>query len=197
MQTSEKTFAYADANFFGPFRVIMHDGTDITPGSQLRQAVLAVLCAAYGQIRSRKALQAMFWGAASADRASSNLRNTIYRLRQDLICLGPEVIKADRQVIILQNGVISANWNAGEDSQLLEGMDLCLDDCEGFEDWLRSVRRLGDLTGRGPSDPEGLSGKSQGADRLVSVKASERVIALERENLDLRRTVAILRKSGE
>ena len=65
----------------------MDDGTDATPSSALRQALLAVLVVSPGQARSRKSLQSLFWGDSDGDRAAANLRTALYLLRQDLAAL--------------------------------------------------------------------------------------------------------------
>jgi hypothetical protein len=131
----------ATVNFSGPFRVILDDGTDVTPGSPLRQAILAVLTAAPDQIRARKSLQDMFWGSADPARAAASLRSALYLLRQDLAVLGPDWLRADRLTVGLQPGRLLATDPGQQGHILLEGMDLALDDCEGFEDWLRGMRQ--------------------------------------------------------
>ncbi|MDP3195416.1 hypothetical protein [Tabrizicola sp.] len=136
----------ATAIFAGPFRVRADDARDITPTSPLRQALLAVLILAPRQMKARKSLQSMFWGSADAAHAAANLRTALYQLRQDLMPLGPEVLQADRQMVSLSPGVIAADLGADTGLDLLEGLDLPLADCDGFEDWLRSLRQSGSPT---------------------------------------------------
>lgn len=131
----------ARAIFAGPFRVQSDDARDITPTSPLRQAILAVLVLAPRQMKARKSLQGMFWGSADSAHAAANLRTALYQLRQDLMPLGPEVLQADRQMVSLSPGVIAADLGADNGLDLLEGLDLPLADCDGFEDWLRSLRQ--------------------------------------------------------
>lgn len=125
---------------FGPFRVVRDDGLDVTPGGALRQAILAVLATSKGQIKSRRALQDMFWGHETPDRASANLRTAIYQLRQDLKLLGPEVLVADRHAISLAPGRIDVSTRQADDGFFLEGLDLGMVGTEVFEDWLREKR---------------------------------------------------------
>lgn len=130
----------AKAILMGPFRVIRDDGLDMTPGSMLRQAILAVLICSPRQIKSRKSLQDLFWGDASAARASANLRTAIYQLRLDLADLGSDVLIADRHTISLAEGrIVAAETNYGGPT-FLEGLDLPLAGCADFEDFLRDAR---------------------------------------------------------
>lgn len=92
-------------------------------------------------MKARKSLQGMFWGSADSAHAAANLRTALYQLRQDLMPLGPEVLQADRQMVSLSPGVIAADLGADNGLDLLEGLDLPLADCDGFEDWLRSLRQ--------------------------------------------------------
>lgn len=130
----------AKAQVYGPFRVILRQGTDITPSSPLRQAILAVLLEARGQSKSRRSLQEMFWGSATRAKSAANLRTAIYLLKRDLAALGDNAIKADRNVLSLAPNRISLERRGTTGAQYLEGMDLELQDCEGFEDWLREKR---------------------------------------------------------
>ena len=124
----------------GAFRIIRDDGQDITPGSMLRQAILAVLICAPRQTKSRKSLQDMFWGEADAARASANLRTALYQLRHDLASLGADALVADRNVVSLTPGRIPAPGADCRGLGFLEGLDLALDGCTGFEDFLREMR---------------------------------------------------------
>lgn len=167
----------AAASLAGPFRVTLQDGGDITPKSALRQAILAVLVTSKGQIRSRKSLQSMFWGSAAPNRACSSLRTAIYLLRQDLHALGKDLIRADSQSVALAPDRISASpWpsDTGDGAQFLEGMDLALADCEGFEDWLRQHRNL---TREGMQTPEpGAANRSAAA--LLQANATHMALGL-------------------
>lgn len=125
---------------FGPCRVVRSDGLDVTPGGALRQAILAVLATAPGQVRARKTLQDMFWGQETADRASANLRTAVYLLRQDLKPLGPDLVIADRHTVSLAPGRIEVLERQSGDGLFLEGIDLGMAGSEAFEDWLRERR---------------------------------------------------------
>ena len=117
----------------------MDDGTDATPSSALRQALLAVLVVSPGQARSRKSLQSLFWGDSDGDRAAANLRTALYLLRQDLAAFGPDILLTDRMTIRLHHGRITAQ-EVERRPDFLEGLDLGLRGCEAFEDWLRFMR---------------------------------------------------------
>lgn len=137
----------ATAMLSGPFRVITDDGRDITPGSALRQAILAMLICAPRQMRSRKSLQDLFWGEADPARASANLRMAIYQLKRDLAVLGPDTLHADRHAVGLAEGRIVASGPRPGGPDFLEGLDLPLQGCGGFEDVLRDMRLSGGQAG--------------------------------------------------
>ena len=143
----------ASAIFAGPFRVRIDDTQDITPTSPLRQALLAVLVLSPRQMKARKSLQSMFWGSADPAHAAANLRTALYQLRQDLAALGPAVLQADRQMVSLHPGLVEADFGADPGLEVLEGLDLPLADCDGFEDWLRALRQS-----RSPAPPPDVTG---------------------------------------
>lgn len=128
------------ANLHGPLRLTLPDGRVITPGSPLRQAILAVLIMAPNQTKARRSLQDMFWARAERDRATANLRTALYLLKRDLAELGEDTLVADRNTVALLKGRILKDPGETSEAQFLEGLDLPLDDCEGFEDWLRIMR---------------------------------------------------------
>lgn len=149
----------ATAILMGPFRVIRDDGQDITPGSMLRQAILAVLITAPRQTKSRKSLQDLFWGEADATRASANLRMALYQLRLDLARLGPDVLVTDRNIVGLAPGRIVAPDAERRGPGFLEGVDLALDGCAAFEEFLRDMR-LDDTDPQAPA-PQRVATPSQ------------------------------------
>lgn len=123
----------------GSFRVLLDDGTDVTPSSALRQALLAVLVVSPNQARSRKSLQSLFWADSDSEKAAASLRSTLYQVRQDLAAFGPEILLTDRMTIRLQtNRIRPQQTEIGQD--FLEGLDIGLKGCEPFEDWLRLMR---------------------------------------------------------
>ncbi|MEZ5797858.1 MAG: hypothetical protein R3D63_10510 [Paracoccaceae bacterium] len=136
--------------FDGAFRVLMPDGTDCTPGSALRQALLAVLVLSPGQVRTRIMLQSMFWGDSGNARAAASLRTALYMLRRDLAPLGADPLLTDRvSVRLAPNRLTQGPFANGPG--FLEGMDLSLNGCEGFEAWLRQMRTPPDLPAPTPT----------------------------------------------
>lgn len=134
----------AKAFLCGPVRIIPESGDTIIPRGALRQAILAVLLLSPEQMRARKTLQVMFWGASSREKSSHNLRQRLVEIRRDLAPLGDDCIGSDRHSIWIAPGRISVAKNSIGPS-FLEGIDLSwLPDCEGFEDWLREKRNEGD-----------------------------------------------------
>lgn len=188
----------ATAILAGPFRVRTDDARDITPTSPLRQALLAVLILAPRQMKARKSLQGMFWGSADSAHAAANLRTALYQLRQDLMPLGPHVVQADRQMVSLRPGVIAADTGANsgpEGPDLLEGLDLALADCDGFEDWLRSLRQSRSLSDGGDRAAPPVSPRApprNGAPVSSAVAAYTRIIAAPRSDRPLRLALGLL-----
>lgn len=134
------TEGQATAILHGPFRLFCPAGRDLTPNSTMRQAILAVLLCAPGMIRARRSLQQMFWGEADTARASANLRTALYQLRADLEPLGAGSLLSDRQTVQLAPERFRLDAAAPGGPRFLEGMDLTLEGCSGFEDWLRDRR---------------------------------------------------------
>ena len=116
------------------------NGANVTPGSALRQAILAVLLVAPSQSRARRTLQDMFWGSSTTERSSANLRTALYLLKRDLLPLGEDCLRADRHSVSLAPGRIALGHGGVAGQSFLEGLDLPLADCEEFEDWLRQMR---------------------------------------------------------
>jgi tetratricopeptide (TPR) repeat protein len=83
---------------------------------------------------------AMFWGGTDRKRASSCLRTALHMLRRDLAPLGDTVLRADRNAVWLEKDRIHLREPAQDGGQFLEGMDLDLDSCDAFEEWLRDMR---------------------------------------------------------
>ena len=142
----------ATASLIGTFALHGADGRDMTPASALRQALLAVLLTAPRMRMSRKALQVLFWGGAAPDRASGSLRTALFVLRQDLAALGPDVVAADRTAVWLDPARFRID-GATRGPRFLEGIDLGLQGCEEFEDWLRSQRGAEALSEAAPERP--------------------------------------------
>ncbi len=187
VQSHARPAAGAVLTVAGPMRLVLDTpadvpAADITPGSQLRQALLAVLATAPGQIKARRTLQEMFWGMAEPERASANLRTALYLLRQDLAALGADVLRSDRQTIALAHGRIlvrAPREEAGaEAGQFLEGMDLDLKDAEPFEEWLREMRSSHAAPAARTSDDPVWQDNGGPAPARVSTARSELRLAL-------------------
>lgn len=174
---NRKGAAAATAFLYGPMRIILGNGTEITPASALRQAILAVLLVGSAQGRARSSLQEMFWGSAAPKRASANLRTALYLLKRDLRSLGAGWLRSSRQSVGLAPWAISLapppDLAHAPRARFLEGLDLALEDCEGFEDWLREMRQQAECDlAEGVSPPASLPRggrpiRTQGVRRLA------------------------------
>ncbi|WP_299723324.1 hypothetical protein [uncultured Tateyamaria sp.] len=130
----------AFARLHGPFRLHLSDGTDITPTSPLRIAILAVLLSAPELCKARRSLLDMFWSCETPAKASANLRTALYLLKQDLAVLGEGVLTSNRSRVALCPERLKVQDPGAADGMFLEGVDLSLPGCDGFEEWLRDSR---------------------------------------------------------
>ena len=126
----------AEIHLWGPFRVVLQDGTDATPRGKRARAMLALLIMAPGYVRSRVWLQDKLWIERSPSQGAASLRQELSSLRKQLAGFGLDILIADRETVRLaQNSVQLIERPAN--GELLEGFDLA--DAE-FEDWLRQER---------------------------------------------------------
>lgn len=147
--------AAAVAKMVGPFRIILRDGTDITPSSELRRAVLAVIVTAEDQTCTRRELISLFWASSEPKKANASLRSALSELRKDLCALGEDCIAADRYSVRLKPRAIApVLGGTHQRTSFLSGMDLDIRGAEGFEQWLRAHRELPDSSNHDPLDEE-------------------------------------------
>lgn len=128
----------------GPFRLLSKDEIDITPRTALRQAILAVLVCAPGQIKARSSIQEMFWGGVDPERAAGRLKTALSALKKDLSVLGNDTLRTDRTVVSLAPNRISTFKVDGVALEIFDGMDVPLPSADDFERWLQSFRNDGD-----------------------------------------------------
>ena len=125
------------------------------------QALLAYLAARPGQAHPRDKLAALLWGGTGQEQARSNLRHTLFTIRQALRGVSPEILVAGAQAVALEPAVVDVDVLTFEklvaegtpeaferavalyQGDLLEGLSV---DEPPFEEWLLAEReRLREL----------------------------------------------------
>src|SRR3954447_18719149 len=66
----------------GAFRVLTHDGQDLTPRGRKARAVLAILALPPPRRRSRPALQDKLWSDRGPEQGAASLRQTLTEIRR-------------------------------------------------------------------------------------------------------------------
>src|SRR3954471_5001999 len=130
----------------GAFRVLTHDGQDLTPRGRKARALLAILALTQTRRRSRPALQDKLWSDRGSEQGAASLRQTLTEIRGAFgeryrDCLVGDMrgigLDADRISVDLDTADLSKFASAVEAPVLLEDIEVA--DRE-FEDWLRSQR---------------------------------------------------------
>ncbi|WP_141194864.1 hypothetical protein [Maliponia aquimaris] len=116
--------------------------------------MLAVLLVSPDQTKPRRTLLDMFWGGQDRTRGSASLRTALHMLRRDLAPLGGVVLQTDRNAVWLTPGRLRLRDPPMDGRQFLEGIDLDLDGCEAFEEWLRDMRASRDMPDTSGDDAE-------------------------------------------
>ncbi len=130
----------AEAQMFGPFRVISSSGEELTPKGQLRPAILAVLVMAPGQSLTKQHLIDLFWSRSPLAKSRGSLRTAISELKKELAPLGAQVLLGDRYHVRLAPGALRVNMGQGAELPFLQDLDVEARGAEGFESWLRDQR---------------------------------------------------------
>src|SRR3954467_11193081 len=66
----------------GAFRVLTHDGQDLTPRGRKARALLAILALTPTRRRSRAALQDKLWSDRGPEQGAASLRQTLTEIRR-------------------------------------------------------------------------------------------------------------------
>jgi DNA-binding SARP family transcriptional activator len=130
----------------GAFRLLAHDGQDLTPLGRKARALLAILALTPKRRRSRPALQDKLWSDRGPEQGAASLRTTLTEIRKALgehyrDCLVSDLhgigLAAGRVTVDIDDADLSELARMVEPPQLLEDVDVA---DEEFEDWLRSQR---------------------------------------------------------
>ena len=130
----------------GSFRVLAHDGKDLTPRGRKARALLAILALTPTRRRSRPALQDKLWSDRGPEQGADSLRQTLTEIRRAFgehyrSCLITDMrgvgFAEGRVTVDLDSADLSKFAHAVELPQLLEDIDVT--DKE-FEHWVRNQR---------------------------------------------------------
>jgi DNA-binding SARP family transcriptional activator len=130
----------------GAFRLLAHDGEDLTPLGRKARALLAILALTPTRRRSRPALQDKLWSDRGPEQGAASLRTTLTEIRKALgehyrDCLVSDLhgigLAAGRVTVDIDDADLSELARMVEPPQLLEDVDVA---DEEFEDWLRNQR---------------------------------------------------------
>ena len=130
----------------GAFRVLTHDGQDLTPRGRKARALLAILALTPTRRRSRPALQDKLWSDRGSEQGAASLRQTLTEIRSALgeryrDCLVSDMrgigLDTDRVTVDLDTADLSEFAATVEPPELLEDIEVA---DEEFEHWLRNQR---------------------------------------------------------
>ncbi|MEL6567042.1 MAG: BTAD domain-containing putative transcriptional regulator [Pseudomonadota bacterium] len=143
------------ASLFGPVSLTGPSGEQIEIKSRKNRALIAILLLSPDQRASRQRLQEYLWGDRGIDQARASLRQNLHALKRDFSSAGVAPIKANREWVWLQQGLLSndvaelattlkANMNGHAEQALLKlGSAQLLEDVDfgdGFRAWLTQTR---------------------------------------------------------
>ena len=157
------------------------------------QALLAYLAARPGQAHPRDKLAALLWGGTGQEQARSNLRHTLFAIRQAVRGLSPGLLVAETQAIALEPAAVEVDVLTFEklvaegtaeafdraaalyQGELLEGLSV---DEPPFEEWLLAEReRLRELALEALARLLAHQSKSQATERAI--QTAIRLLALD------------------
>ena len=130
----------------GAFRVLTHDGQDLTPRGRKARALLAILALTQTRRRSRPALQDKLWSDRGSEQGAASLRQTLTEIRGAFgeryrDCLVSDMrgigLDTDRVTIDLDTADLSEFAATVEPPVLLEDIEVA---DEQFAHWLRNQR---------------------------------------------------------
>ena len=130
----------------GAFRVLTHDGQDLTPRGRKARALLAILALTPTRRRSRPALQDKLWSDRGPEQGAASLRQTLTEIRGAFgeryrDCLVSDMrgigLDTDRVTVDLDTADLSEFAATVEPPVLLEDIEVA---DEEFEHWLRNQR---------------------------------------------------------
>ncbi len=130
----------------GAFRVLAHDGEDLTPRGRKARALLAMLALTPTRRRSRPALQDRLWSDRGPEQGAASLRQTLTEIRRSFgerhrDCLVSDMrgigLASDQVVVDLDTADLSELAKQTEPPELLEDIEVT---DEEFEHWVRNQR---------------------------------------------------------
>ncbi|MCV6548292.1 MAG: hypothetical protein OIF56_13600 [Cohaesibacter sp.] len=130
----------AKIQLFGPFKVLLHDGSDITPRSVRACALLAILATSQEYERSRRWLESNLWSDRAPEQASGSLRQALMAIRK-IFKDGTKPLISNRQIVALAPNIFEIALPLGDPDQtnleFLEGMHI---QDQAFQAWHKEMQ---------------------------------------------------------
>lgn len=120
----------------GPFSIVDENGSDQTLLGDKECALIALLATGDGYERSRKWIKSLLWSDSEAEKASSNLRQTLWRVRRHF-SKNCRLLDSNNSKIWLKKESVVVLWNKNKSHDFMEGLDVV---DEVFEEWLLETR---------------------------------------------------------
>src|SRR6266545_959212 len=169
-------------SLLGGFQARLDSGPPLVVPAKA-QALLAYLGARPGQAHPRDKLAALLWGGTGQEQARSNLRHTLFTIRQAMRGVSPGLLVAEAQGVALEPAAADVDVHSFEklvaegteeaferaaalyQGELLEGLSV---DEPPFEEWLLAEReRLRELALEALARLLAHQAKSQATERAI------------------------------
>jgi DNA-binding SARP family transcriptional activator len=130
----------------GAFRVLAHDGEDLTPRGRKARALVAILALTPTRRRSRPALQDKLWSDRGPEQGAASLRQALAEIRQAFGERYRDCLVSDMRGVGLADGRVVVDLDTADLSELTQAIEppLLLEDVDvadqEFEHWLRNQR---------------------------------------------------------
>jgi DNA-binding SARP family transcriptional activator len=135
-----------EISVIGSFRVLAHDGEDLTPRGRKARALLAILALTPTRRRSRAALQDKLWSDRSPEQGADSLRQTLTEIRRAFGERHRSCLITDMRGVGLAEGRVTVDVDSADMSELAQAVELpqLLEDIDvadrEFEHWVRNQR---------------------------------------------------------
>src|SRR3954454_23420700 len=102
----------------GSFRVLAHDGEELTPRGRKARALLAILALTPTRRRSRAALQDKLWSDRGPEQGADSLRQTLTEIRRAFGDRYRSCLMADMRGVGLAEGRVTVDLDTADFSGL-------------------------------------------------------------------------------
>jgi DNA-binding SARP family transcriptional activator len=101
--------AHIDLTLLGRFQACLRPGPSLKVPTRKAQGLLAYLALPSGLVHARDKLAALLWGDMRDEQARTNLRQTLFTLRQALPVTRPHSLRLDGQDVALDPSVVDVD----------------------------------------------------------------------------------------